>query len=100
MGERTKSSLSDKQMERVCEIAEEAARRHIVSRVPSRRISDLSISVDLEESENFNIEVDVELTLSPLFKGVNAKKLAEESVQAAFEAVEKCLRESKCRSRR
>jgi len=95
-----RSSLSYEQLERLCEIAEEAARRYVTSRIPDRGISDLSISVNSVDSETLNLEIDVEITLSPLFRKVNVKKLAEEAVNAAFEAAEDYLREITCRSKK
>jgi hypothetical protein len=92
------SPLSYDQIEKICEIAEESARKYVISKVPSRGISDLTISVDLEETETLNISVDVELKLSALFKDVNAKEIARNSVKAAFEAVEKYLSDFKCQS--
>jgi hypothetical protein len=93
-------SLSYDQLERLCEIAEEAARRYVSSRIPSRGISDLSVSVNSVDSENLTLEIDVEVTLSPLFSKVDVKKLAEKAVEAAFKAVEDYLRELSCRSTR
>jgi len=93
-----KPSLSYTQLESLCEIAEEAVRRYVYSKIPSRGISDLSISVNSVDSEILNLEVDVEITLSPLFKKVDVKKLAEEAVEAAFKAAEDYLREITCRS--
>jgi len=95
-----RSSLSYEQLERLCEIAEEAARRYVTSRIPNRGISDLSITVNSVDSETLNLEIDVEITLSPLFRKVNVKKLAEEAVNAAFEAAEKYLRGITCRSKK
>lgn len=100
LGELRAFALTDEQIERIGEVAEEAARKSIVSRIPKRGISNLSISVELEEAEAVNVEVDVEIELSPLLKRINAKTLAEESVKASFEAVEKFLRESGCRFER
>jgi L-fucose isomerase-like protein len=91
-------SLSYDQLERLCEIAEEAARRYISSRIPSRGISDLYVSVNSVDSENLTLEIDVEVNLSPLFRKVDVKKLAEEAVEAAFKAAEDYLRELSCRS--
>ncbi len=90
------SSLSTEQIEKICEIGEEAARWYITSKVPNRQISDLSIAIDLNGAETLNIEVDVEVRISPLSKDMNAKKLAEEAVKVAFEAIEKYLRNSGC----
>jgi hypothetical protein len=100
LGELKASSLSYEQMEKICEVAEEAARKNVMSRVPSRGISDLSISVDAEQSETVDVEVDVEIMLSPLFKNINVEELAEESVEAAFEAVEKYVGEIECQLKR
>jgi len=94
-----RTSLSYEQLERLCEIAEEAARRYVTSKVPNRGISDLSISVNSMDSETLNLEIDVEITLSPLFRKIDAKKLAEEAVDAAFKAAEDYLREGSCRSK-
>jgi len=93
-----KTSLSYEQLERLCEIAEEAARRYVTSRIPDRGISDLSISVNSTDSEALNLEIDVEIILSPLFKKVDVKKLTEEAINAAFKAAEEYLREITCHS--
>ena len=95
-----RTSLSYEQLERLCEIAEETARRYVSSRIPNRGISDLSILVNSIDSETLNLEIDVEITLSPLFRKVDVKKLAEEAVDAAFKAAEDYLREVACRSTR
>jgi hypothetical protein len=83
-------------MEKICQIAEEAARKHISSRVPHQGISDLTVAVDLEGAETLNVNVDVEVTLSPHLKNMSVKELAKGSVKAAFEAIEKYLEEYGC----
>jgi len=92
------SSLSYDQIEKICEIAEEAARKYVMSRVPSRGISDLTVSIDLEGTETLNISVDVEVKLSALFKNINTNEIAKNSVKASFDAIEKYLSEFKCQS--
>jgi len=94
-----RKSLSYEELERLCEIAEEAARRYVTSKIPEHGISDLSISINSIDSEALNLEVDVEITLSPLYRKVDVKKLAEEAVYAAFKAAEDYLREVSCRSK-
>ena len=98
MEEVRRPSLSYEQLERLCEVAEEAAREYISSRVPSRGIVDLQITVNTVDSEKLSLEVDVDLTLSPLLGGVDVKKLAEGAVEAAFEAAENYMREVSCHS--
>lgn len=85
------SSLTYEELERICDIAEGAARKYIASKVSKEGISDLTISVSLESSESLNVNVDVEVRLSPLYGSVNVKELVKGSVKAAFEAVEKHL---------
>lgn len=87
------SSLSYEELEKICEIAERAARKYIMSKVPKEYISDASISVDLESLDSLSIDIEVELRLSPLCKNINADEIAKESVKAAFDAVEKYLGE-------
>lgn len=94
-----RTSLSYEQLERLCEIAEEAARRYVTSKIPNRGISDLSISVNSMDSEALNLEIDVEITLSPIFRKVDVEKLAKEAVNAAFKAAEDYLRDTSCRSK-
>ena len=90
--------LSDVELENICNMAEEAARKYVMSRVPKEGISDLTIFVDVEEgSEALNVDVDVEVKLSPLYRNLNAEEIAEGSVKAAFKAVEEYL--SKIRSK-
>jgi len=87
------SSLSEGQLETLAEIAEETARKHILTKVPNRGISDLRIMVNMDGTEELNVEVDVEVTLSPLFKDMDVKKLADDAVKEAFKALEKHLEE-------
>lgn len=93
------SSLSPDEVERLCEIAEESARNYIMSKLSWREISDLNIAVEAGGREDLTIEVEIELRLSPLLKEVDAKELAQESVEAAFGTVEKFLREDRRHSR-
>lgn len=91
--------LTAEQVEKLCEVAEEAARRHILSKVPMRRISDFDITVEVEGLKPLNVIVDVNLELSPLMRNYDAEKLVEEAVQKAFNAVDNYLRELSCRSK-
>ena len=99
LGEASARSLSDDSLEKLCEIAEEAARAHVASKVPKRAILNLSVSVDLKESEALDVEVEVDLALSPLFKDIDEKELADEAVKAAFDAAENYLRQIRCPSK-
>jgi len=91
--------LTAEQVEKLCEVAEEAARRHILSKVPMRRISDFDITVEVEGLKPLNVIVDVNLELSPLMRNYDAEKLVEEAVKKAFNAVDNYLRELSCKSK-
>lgn len=91
--------LTPEQIEKLCSAAEEAARAYILSRVPPKRVETLNISADveLEGEKPLTLTVEVELTLSPLMRDFDVKKLADEAVREAFASAEKYLRELKCR---
>jgi hypothetical protein len=99
LGEVGACSLTNEHIEKLCEIAEEVARRYVASRVPKRAILNLSISVELKKSEAVNLEVEVDLALSPLFRKIDVKDLADEAVRAAFDAAERYMRQVKCPSK-
>jgi hypothetical protein len=90
--------LTSEQVEELCQIAEEAAREYIISKVPLRRVSVLNITVDTEGTKPIIVNVDVEVTLSPLMKNYNVEKLTKEATKMAFASIEKYLRELACKS--
>jgi len=94
------SELTPEQVETLCVIAEKAARDHVLSKVPSRKVSVLNITVDTEGLKPITVNVEVEIILSPLMKNYDVKKLAREATEQAFKVVEAYLRELKCRSKR
>jgi len=97
--EQNKFSLSDDQIEKLCTLADEAARKYVTSKIPKNEISDLTISVDLKETEGLKVEVAVDLTLSESFAEADAKKLADEAVKSAFKVIDKYMEEVACQSR-
>jgi len=92
------ADMTVEQREKLCEIAEKAARDHILSKVPEKKISDLDITVDTEGNKPVTVNVEVELTLSPLMKSYDADKLTKEAVEKAFAAINQYLRELACKS--
>lgn len=90
--------LTSEQIEELCEVAENAAREYVLSRVLSRRISVLNITVETEGTKPVSVNIDVEITLSSLMKNYDVKKLANEAMKKAFASIEKCLREFACKS--
>jgi hypothetical protein len=94
------SELTSEQIEMLCAVAEKAARNHVLSRVPPRKVSVLNITVDAEGLKPVTVNVEVEVVLSPLMKGYDAEKLTDEATKEAFKAVETYLRELACKSAR
>ena len=92
------SGLTSEQVETICAIAEKAAREYVLSKVPSRKIAVLNITVDTEGLKPVTVNVEVEVALSPLMKNYDVKKLAHEATKQAFKAVEGYLRELACKS--
>ncbi len=87
--------LTNKQFEEVCEAAENAARKHILSQVSSKFLEKLDISVEAEGTKPVNFTVEVDLVVSKEAKDVNQKALADQAVGKAFEAIETYLRKLK-----
>lgn len=92
------AELTVEQLEKLCEKGEQAARTYILSKVQERRISALDITVDTEGSKPVTVNVEVEITLSPLMKNFDTGKLAKEATEKAFQAINEYLRELSCKS--
>jgi hypothetical protein len=87
--------LSIEQTEALCALAENAARKYILSKVSSRMVERLDISVEAEGSKPVNVSVEINLALTAEAKNVDAQALVNEATRAAYEAVEKSLRKLK-----
>jgi len=92
--------LNSRQEKELCELAEKTARKYVLSKVPSRKISTLDITVEIQGRKPITVNVDVEITLSPLMKDYDVAKLAKEATQEAFMSVERYLRELRCKSKK
>ena len=90
--------LTPDQREELCAVAERAARNHVLSKVPSSRVSVLNITVDAEGTKPVTVNVEVEVTLLPLMKDYDVEKLTKEATQKAFASIEAFLRELTCKS--
>ena len=92
--------LTSEQIEELCLIAEKAAREHVLSKVPSKKIETLDISAEAEGTRPVALRVDAAVTLSPSMKNFNAQKLVDEAVGEAFSSAEKHLRLLACHSQK
>ncbi len=88
--------LTSEQMGKLCSIAEQAVREYILSKVPSKRIETLNISVEAEGAKPVTLRVDMDIVVSPLMKDFDVQKLVDEAVEGAFDSAEKYLRGLTC----
>jgi hypothetical protein len=87
--------LTTEQIKILCETAEKAARKRVLSKISSKMVENLNISVEVEGTKPVNIEVEIDLELSPKMKNFDADMLVNEAVKEAFEASENYLRKLK-----
>lgn len=92
--------LTNEQIEELCTLAEENARRYVLSKVASKRIETLNISVEANGTKPVVLTVDIDITLSPLLKNHDVQKLVDKAVKEAFKEAEKYLGELKCHSKK
>ncbi len=92
MEERGTPDLTIEQTITLCSTGEDAARKHILSKVPFKMVEKLDISVEAEGMKPVNITVEVDLALSPKMRGFDAETLVSEAVKEAHEASENYLR--------
>ena len=87
--------LTTEQIEMLCTTAENAARKHILSKVPSKMVEKLNISVEADGTKPVNVTVEIDLHLSPKMKNFDADTLVKEAVKEALKATENYLRKLK-----
>ena len=87
--------LTTEQIETLCEIAEKTARKHILSKVRSKLVDNLDISVEAEGTKPLNLNIEINLVLSPKTTNLNADTLVNEALKEALEASDNYLRKLK-----
>jgi post-segregation antitoxin (ccd killing protein) len=87
--------LTTEQIEILCSTAENAARKYVLSKVTSKMVDRLDISVEATGSKPVNVTVEVDLALTPQAKGINAEALVKEATNEAHKASENYLRKIK-----
>jgi len=92
--------LTSEQVEQICSTAEEAARKHVLRRVPSKKIETLNISAEVDRTKPVRLTVNVDIRLSTGEESFNVQELADEAVKEAFASAEKYLRELACHTRK
>jgi len=89
------SELTTQQMELLCQTAENAANKHILSNVSSKNIERLDISVEVEGTKPVNVTVEIDLLLSKETKNIDAEALVKKAIDSAHKAIENFLRQIK-----
>ena len=84
--------LTTEQIEALCSTAENAARKHFLSKVPSKMVEKLDISVEADGPKPLNLTVEIDAVLSPKMKEFDLDTLVGEAVKEALNASEKYLR--------
>ncbi len=87
--------LSTEKIETLCETAENAARKHILSKVSSKMVEKLDISVEAEGTKPLVLTVEIDLVLSQKAADFDVDSLVKEAVNKAHEDSEKYLRKTK-----
>jgi hypothetical protein len=90
--------LTSEQIEQLCCVAETAARKHVLSKVPSKKVEALNISAETEGEKPVRLTVEVDIRLSNRAENSDLQKLSDEAVKEAFASAERYLRELICHS--
>lgn len=86
------SKLTDEQIEKICLVAEETARKYILSKISPKNVETLNICAEVEGTKPIKLTMDIDVVLSPLMRNFNIKELANEAVVEAFKEAEKWMR--------
>jgi len=84
---------TDEEIEQMCLAAEDAARRHLMSKIPLKRISDLDVMVEAIGDKPLMLSVDVAIELTSGNEDVDP--LVDDATDLAFSAAEAKARELK-----
>ncbi len=84
--------LTTDQIEALCSTAEDAARKHVLAKVPAKMVEKLNISVEADGAKPVNLTVEIDVALSPQMKDFDLEKLASEAAKEALKASESYLR--------
>ena len=95
VGELGFPELTTEQIELLCQTAEAAARKFVLSKVTQKDIDRLDICVEADGCKPVAVTVEVDLILAPQTKDVDADELVKEATAEAHRAVENFLRKLK-----
>jgi CRISPR/Cas system-associated exonuclease Cas4 (RecB family) len=84
--------LTTTQIETLCEIAENAAREHMPTKLGSKRIDRFALIVEAQGTKPVDLSVEINLDLNKDAKNVDATVIVQEAVTQAHLASENFLR--------
>ena len=87
--------LTTEQIENLCTVAEKAAKKHVLSKVPLKMVDSLNISVEADGAKQLNLTVEVDVVLSSEMKDYSLSRLAGEAAKEALRVSENYLRSIK-----
>ncbi len=87
--------LTTEQIETLSSTAEIAARKYVLSRVSSKMIDRLDISVEAAGSKPVSVTVEIDVELTAQAQGIDPEALVKEATNEAHKAIEKYLRKIK-----
>lgn len=92
--------LTSEQVERLCVIAEEAARKYVLAKVSKKSVGKLDVCTEVEGTRPVRLEINIDLQLLPTVKGPDIQRLVSEAVREGFKSAEKYLKELSCHSQK
>lgn len=79
--------LTDEELDKVSEVAVEAAENYILSRVSKKEILDLDINADVTYEDVLNVDITVDIDLDEL-SAADENEIAESAVDAALKELD------------
>lgn len=87
--------LTTKQIEVLCQIAETAAKRYVLSQVSLKLIERLNIIIEAKGDKPITIEIDIDFAMTSIKKSINPEIIAKNAIKEALIASENYLRQLK-----
>jgi post-segregation antitoxin (ccd killing protein) len=87
--------LSTEETEKLCSNAENAARKHVLSKVSPKMVDRLDVTVEAEGEEPMKVTVEVDLALNSQAKDIDVDALVKEATAEAHKAIDQYLRKLK-----
>ena len=87
--------LTTIQMETISEIAENAAKKYILSKISLKLIEKMNIIVESVGEKPITIKIEIDLRLHPIEKYVDTEKITKAAAKEAISSSENYLRKLK-----